>query len=374
MESIKIGILGGGQLGLMMQQACSDWHLKPSYLDPDPGACVKPYGYVVCGDFKDYNTVMAFGMDLDLISFEIENVNIEALKALESMGKQVYPQPHVLEIIQNKWRQKLFLVENGLDTADFIPWPGAKTQELSAYLPAFWKQNEGGYDGKGVLKIESENELEAIPPVPGFLERQVNIQKEIAVLISRNKKGEMAVYPLVEQVFHPGAHLVEYLQSPAILPESIGLQCINIAKKLITKLDMIGLLAVELFITPSGSILVNEMAPRPHNSGHHTIEGCQTSQFQQFWRAILNLPPGTTQMVYPYAAMVNLVGRPGYEGPPVYEGIEACLKVPGVSVHLYGKPQTRPYRKMGHATIVASTLEELHQSVSFVRNHLKVIA
>ena len=233
MKSLKIGILGGGQLGLMMQQACSDWHLNPTYLDPDPEAAAKPYAKVEEGSFRDFEEVMAFGSDKDLISIEIEDVNLEALYALEAAGKKVYPQPRVLEIIKNKWNQKTFLAENGFPTANFMAYPSQNQQDAIAFLPAYWKQNEGGYDGRGVIKIDTHNQLALIPQKPGFLEKKIELAKEIAVLVSRNAKGEVAVFPLVEQKFHPVANLVAYLQSPADVSKPIEKQCIAIATRLI---------------------------------------------------------------------------------------------------------------------------------------------
>lgn len=370
----KTGILGGGQLGLMMAQAASDWHLEPEFLDPDPHAAVKPFGHVVQGDFRDYETVMAFGRDKDLISIEIENVNIRALKDLEKQGKKVVPGTAVLEVIRNKFLQKQFLLENGFPTPPFLPFDPRKTEENLAFLPAFWKQNEGGYDGKGVQSVRSPKDIEALPSFPGFLEKTVNIGKEIAVLIARNGHRDIRIFPPVEQVFHPGANLVSYLQTPALISESIQNECIELAERLAAKLDMQGLLAVEFFVEPTGKVWVNEMAPRPHNSGHHSIEAFQTSQFQQFWRAILNLPLGSTEPIFPCSAMVNLIGEPDFTGPPVYKGLQDCLALAGVHIHLYGKSETRPFRKMGHATITAQTFEELNEKVSFVQNHFKIIS
>jgi 5-(carboxyamino)imidazole ribonucleotide synthase len=370
----RIGILGGGQLGLMMAEAASDWHLEPIFLDPDPDASVKPYANLEKGDFKDYETVMAFGEDKDLISFEIESVNLLALKDLEKSGKKVFPQPSVLEIIKNKWTQKQFLKENGFPVSDFKVFEKNEREKNEAFLPAFWKQNEGGYDGKGVQSVKNAVELQSIPAFPGFLEKKVDIEKEIAVLAARNENGETSLFPLVEQVFHPVANLVSFLKTPAEISPEQENQCREIAREILKKLNMVGLLAIEFFLDKKGNILVNELAPRPHNSGHHSIEGFQTSQFQQFWRAILNLPLGDTKPIFPYSAMVNLIGEEGNYGIPVYQGFKECLALSGVFIHLYGKAETRPFRKMGHITIVAHTLAELDQKVSFVQNHLKVIS
>ena len=370
----KIGILGAGQLGLMMVQACSDWHLQPEFLDPDPNASAKPYAKVELGNFRDYESVMKFGADKDLISFEIEDVNLQALKDLEKMGKKVFPQPRVLEIIKNKWTQKQFLKENEFPTSDFIQFDSQNPESVQFFLPAFWKQNEGGYDGKGVSSVITITDLEKLPSIPGFLEKAVEIEKEIAVIVARNEKGQIQTFPCVEMVFHPEANLVEYLQSPATISENVDVICKNLAIKLIEKLEMVGLLAVEFFLDQNGKVLVNEMAPRPHNSGHHTIEGNVCSQFQQFWRSILNFPLSETQNIHPFSAMINLIGEPDFEGAPVYQGLEDCLSISGIYPHMYGKQQTRPFRKMGHVTVVANSLADLQQKVSFVKNHLKVIA
>ncbi|HOY96438.1 MAG TPA: 5-(carboxyamino)imidazole ribonucleotide synthase [Catalimonadaceae bacterium] len=374
MKDKRIGILGGGQLGLMMAQACADWHLEPVFLEPDPEAAVLPYGKVVQGSFRDNDTVRSFGADFDVISYEIEDVNLDAIKELEAGGKQVYPQPSVLEIIKNKKRQKYFLVENGFPTSPFVDFLPSDLSLYSDFLPAFWKQDEGGYDGKGVMRVGSPSDFSRLPDSPGFLEKGVSIQKEIAVIVARNASGEVKTFPSVEMVFHPEANLVEYLQCPAQISTENNRTCEELAIQLISRLNMIGLLAVEFFIDENGQVLVNEMAPRPHNSGHHTIEANLTSQFSQYWRAILNLPLGDPRQIHPFAAMINLIGEEGYNGKPVYQGLEEVLSQSGVFVHIYGKSQTRPYRKMGHVTVVADSLADLQQKVSFVKNHLKVIA
>lgn len=373
-KDLKIGILGGGQLGLMMQQAAIDFHLDPTFLDSDPEAPVFPYGKLTTGSFRDYETVLNFGLDKDLISIEIEDVNLEALEKLEKLGKRIFPQPSVISIIKNKGRQKRFLIGKGLPTPDFLPYSKGDKIDSTHWLPAFWKQEEGGYDGKGVIRIETASELEHLPPAPGFLEKKVEVKKELAVLVSRNEQGQMATYPVVEMVFDDRVNLVSYLQSPADIASEHHQICTELAKECIESLEMVGLLAVEFFLDQNDQIWINEMAPRPHNSGHHTIEGNQCSQFQQFWRSILGLPPGNTKINRPHSAMVNLIGEPGYSGKPVYAGLEKVLELPGVYPHLYGKIATRPFRKMGHVTVVADSLADLKQKVSFVQNQLKVIA
>jgi 5-(carboxyamino)imidazole ribonucleotide synthase len=373
MKTPEIGILGGGQLGLMMAQAATNWHLEPLFLDPETKPAVFPYGLCQKGSFRDYSTVLEFGRQFGLVSFEIEDVNTQALFQLESEGIRVFPQTRVLEIIRNKGRQKAFLQENGFPTA---PWKDYRSGMPADpdFFPSFWKQEEGGYDGKGVRKIKNQSDLASLPDLPGFLEKAVSIEKELAILVARSETGEVRTFPLVEMVFHPTAHLVEYLQTPAIVDAEIESICSDIATALIKKLEMTGLLAVEFFLDVNGKVLVNELAPRPHNSGHHTIETHATSQFEQYWRAILGLPLGETRPVYAWSAMLNLVGEPDYTGPPVYEGLEKVLDMDRVWVHLYGKAETRPFRKMGHITLAADSLADLKQKVSFVQNQLKVIA
>lgn len=371
--SLNIGILGGGQLGLMMAQAASVWHLKPVFLDPDPVAPVIPFAPCLEGDFRDFETVLDFGRGKDLVSYEIEQVNFEAICELESRGVRVSPPSRVLGLIRDKSVQKQFFQSLGLPSPEWLALP-ASGKEVAGFLPAFWKQHTGGYDGRGVKQIEVPSDLEGLPDVPAFLEKKVDIAKELSVVVSRNASGETAVFPVVEMVFHPGANLVDYLISPARISPATEEKCREIALTIADGLNLEGLLAVELFQDSQGRILINEMAPRPHNSGHHSIEGNGVSQYEQFWRAILNLPPGDTALRSPWTAMVNLVGSEGYSGAPVYEGFGACLALPGVHIHLYGKKETRPFRKMGHVSVLAASLPELEQKVSFVKNNLRVRA
>jgi 5-(carboxyamino)imidazole ribonucleotide synthase len=328
---------------------------------------------VVHGNFRDYETVLNFGSDKDLISYEIEDVNLDALKFLESQGKKVYPQPKVLEIIKNKWNQKKFLVENGFPTADFMGMNQKNPEEIASFLPAFWKQNEGGYDGKGVSRVKDLEDFELLPEVPGFLEKAVEIKKELAVIVARNENGEIQTFPCVEMIFHPIANLVEYLQTPATISEEVEITCKHLAIKLAEKLDLVGLMAIEFFLDTSEKVLINEMAPRPHNSGHHTIECCFTSQFAQHLRSILNLPLGNTGLIMP-GAMLNVLGAPGYEGTAVYEGLEDVLSLSGVYVHLYGKSHTKPFRKMGHVTMLGKDLPEIKVKVEVVKNKVKCVS
>ncbi|WP_339608884.1 5-(carboxyamino)imidazole ribonucleotide synthase [uncultured Roseivirga sp.] len=374
-SNFKIGVLGGGQLGRMMIQSAIDFNFNVHVLDPDANApCKEIAASFTHGKLTDFDTVYNFGKDKDVITIEIENVNTEALKQLAKEGKKVFPQPEVIELIQNKTLQKKFYKENGIPTADFIETQSkADVAKHKDFLPFVNKLATGGYDGRGVQVIRTEEALDKAFDAPGFVEKLIPFEKEIAVIAARNEKGEVTCFPMVEMVFHPELNLVEYLFSPAIVSQSIEDKAQEIAKTLISKLNMVGLLAIEMFLTREGEILVNEVAPRTHNSGHQTIEGNETSQFEQHLRAILNLPLGSTKIVQP-AAMVNLLGEADFEGPAKYEGMENVLGQEGIHVHLYGKRITKPHRKMGHATITASNIEGLKEKVNFVKAELKIKA
>lgn len=373
-QNFKLGILGGGQLGRMLLQAGIDYNIPFSVLDPDPHAPCSSLTEFHIGKLTDYETVLKFGRQCDVITIEIENVNTAALRQLAKEGKKVYPQPEVIELIQDKRTQKIFYREYGIPTADFtLVETAEEVKRHAGFLPAVNKLGKEGYDGRGVRVLKTTDDLSQAFDAPGLLEKLVDFEKEIAVIVARNAKGEVATYPVVEMVFHPTANLVEYLFAPANLPDRVAKQADDISRKIIHELDMTGLLAVEMFVTKSGEVLVNEIAPRPHNSGHHTIEANVTSQYEQHLRAILNLPLGDTAMVMP-GGMVNLLGEPGYSGAAKYEGFEKVLSIPGVHVHLYGKKFTAPFRKMGHVTIVDADLERLKKKVDFVKQTLKVIA
>lgn len=370
---LKIGILGGGQLGRMLIQAGIDLNLKFSALDPDPNAPCAGLSNFQQGKLTDYSTVMDFGAQCDLITIEIENVNTRALKDLCKQGKQVYPQPEVIELIQDKRKQKNFYKENGIPTADYILVENKEQVSQHAYfLPAVNKLGKEGYDGRGVQILRNENDLEKAFDAPGFLEKLVSFDKEIAVIVARNAFGEVKTFPAVEMVFHPEQNLVEYLYSPATISTMLAEKAEAIAVKVIESLNMTGLLAVEMFVVDN-EVLVNEIAPRPHNSGHQTIEGNITSQYDQHLRAILGLPLGDTEIKIP-SAMINLLGEPGFTGPAQYEGLKLVLAMEGVHVHLYGKALTKPFRKMGHVTVVDHNRNRLMEKAKFVKHTLKVKA
>jgi len=373
-QNFKLGILGGGQLGRMLIQSGIDFNIPFSVLDPDahaPCAAITEFHH---GKLTDYETVMKFGSLCDIITIEIENVNTAALKELVKQGKKVFPQPEVIELIQDKRTQKIFYQNCGIPTAAFVLTENAHDVEKhAAMLPAVNKLGREGYDGRGVQILRSSRDLSKAFDAPGLLEKLVDFEKEISVIVARNERGEVKTFPAVEMVFHPEHNLVEYLFAPADLPESILTEADRIAKQVIHELNMIGLLAVEMFVTKDGQVLVNEIAPRPHNSGHQTIEANSTSQYEQHLRSILNLPLGDTTLLLP-SAMVNLLGEPDYTGPAKYQGFAEVVKLPGVHVHLYGKKFTKPYRKMGHVTIVDEDIARLKKKANFVKETLKVIA
>lgn len=374
-QNFKLGVLGGGQLGRMMIQAAIDLDIYIKILDPDAHApCAKLAHEFVHGSFLDYQTVIDFGQDCDTITIEIENVNLEALEALEAQGKKVFPQPKVLRIIQDKRIQKQFYQDNGIPTAPFVltdTIDDIKANE--AFLPAFNKLGKGGYDGKGVQKITSSADFDKAFTAPSLLEKAIDFDKELAIIVARNASGEISTFPMVEMAFHPTANLVEFLFSPTTCAANIEENAKKIAVDIAQKLDIVGLLAVEMFLTKNGEILVNEIAPRTHNSGHHTIKANYTSQFEQHLRSVLGMPLGITDALMP-AAMVNVLGEVGYEGDAVYQGMDTLLAQKGIFPFLYGKKTTKPFRKMGHVTILAENLDLLRDKANFVKENLKVIS
>lgn len=374
-QELQIGVLGGGQLGRMMIQSAINLNLQISVMDPDKNApCKHLVKKFTHGVLTDFDAVYDFGKDKDLITIEIENVNIEALKQLEKEGKLVYPQPHVIELIQDKGQQKMFYQRNNIPSPDFFLVENkSQISKYADYFPFFQKMRRGGYDGKGVTKLVSPHHLDKAFDVPSVLERLVDFDKELSVVVARSVSGEIKCFPVVECEFNPEANLVEFLFSPANIKKTVEKEALRIAADLAEKMGIVGLLAVELFLTKDGKVLVNEVAPRPHNSGHHTIEANVTSQFEQHLRAILNLPLGDTAIVKA-GVMVNLLGDFGYEGTAVYEGLEDVLKFSGVYVHLYGKQQTKPFRKMGHVTIVDDDIVKAKQKAKMVKNTLRIIA
>ncbi|MEK6475960.1 5-(carboxyamino)imidazole ribonucleotide synthase [Catalinimonas sp. 4WD22] len=374
-QNFKLGVLGGGQLGRMLIQSAIDFNLDVWILDPDENApCKNIATKFTQGSLTDFDTVYNFGKACDLVTIEIENVNTQALKKLQEEGIKVYPEPHIIELIQDKREQKTFYQENDIPTADFVLTENKEdVRKYITMLPAVHKLGKEGYDGRGVQKITTSQELDKAFEAPGLLEKLIDFEKELAVIVARNEKGEMKTFPVVELVFHPEHNLVEYLFAPANISEQIATDADALAKEVIEKLDMTGLLAVEMFLTKEGKLLVNEIAPRTHNSGHHSIEANVTSQFEQHLRAILNMPLGSTATKVP-AAMVNLLGEDGFTGLAKLEGLEETLAVEGVKVHLYGKKLTKPFRKMGHITIIDQDVRVLKNKVEQVKHSLKIKA
>lgn len=375
----KVGILGGGQLGKMLLYNTRKFDIYTCVLDPNPEApCKIACNEFFVGDLMDFDTVFEFGKKVDTLTIEIENVNVDALSALEKEGVKVYPSAETLATIQNKAKQKLFYVDHGLPTADFKRY--AYIDELKRAikhnvqpLPFVWKSAQFGYDGKGVKIVRTITDLGELPNVECIAETLVPFKKELAVTVARTPDGEVKAYPVVEMEFHPEANQVEYVLCPARISENITKKAELVALRTAAAFHHVGLLAVELFLTENDKILINEVAPRPHNSGHQTIEASYTSQFEQHLRAVLNLPLGETENKVS-GVMVNLVGAEGYRGLVVYENIEKILKLNGVTPHIYGKKETRPFRKMGHVTIVHPEINEARAIAQQVKETIKVIS
>ena len=375
----KLGILGGGQLGKMMLYNTRKFDINTSVLDPNNEAPSRlACNHFVQGDLMDFETVFNFGKKVDTLTIEIENVNVEALKALEKEGVKVYPDSNTLATIQNKAEQKRFYIKHQLPTAAFKAYNNKSTLEKAVSenvqsLPFVWKSARFGYDGNGVKIIRKHSDLDQLPNGECIAEDLIPFKNELAVIVARNPKGEIKSYPVVEMEFHPEANQVEYVLCPARIPESVAKKATDVALKTAAAFQHVGLLAVEMFLTQNDDILINEVAPRPHNSGHQTIEASQTSQFEQHLRAILNLPLGSTKNKA-CGVMVNLVGAEGHQGAVVYKNIEAIMALEGVTPHIYGKKMTRPFRKMGHVTIVNSSIEKAREIAQKVKESIKVIS
>ena len=373
-EDMRIGLLGGGQLGRMLLQEAIDLNIHLHCLDPDKNApCAKIAHSFTIGSLTDYETVINFGKDKHLISVEIENVNVEALKELEKSGVKVFPQPHILELIQDKGLQKQFYQEHQIPTAPYVLIENKLELVEKATFPIVHKLRKGGYDGRGVNILKNQKDAENSFDSPSILEEKIPFVKELSVIVARNEKGQTKTFPAVECEFNPEANLVEFLFAPAEISSEIEKQAADLAIDVIEKLGMVGLLAVEFFLDENGNLLVNEIAPRPHNSGHHTIECNVTSQFAQHLRAILNLPLGSTEILQA-GAMINLLGEKGFEGKAVYDGLDLAIEIEGVYPHIYGKETTKPCRKMGHVTITDLTIEKVKAKAKKVQGLIKVIS
>jgi 5-(carboxyamino)imidazole ribonucleotide synthase len=378
-SNFKLGILGGGQLGKMLLNDTRKFDIYTSVLDSSNEApCKIASNEFHVGDLMDFEAVYNFGKQVDILTIEIENVNVDALEALEKEGIKVYPSSNTLKTIQNKATQKLFYVDNKLPTAPFSRF--AYTSEIKKAinhggieLPFVWKCAQFGYDGTGVKIVKSIKDLDGLPNVECIAETLVPFKNELAVIVARNASGETKSFPVVEMEFHPEANQVEYVICPARISDDMAKKAIEVALNTSKAFNHVGLLAVEMFQTQNDEILINEVAPRPHNSGHQTIEASYTSQFEQHLRAILDLPLGRTDSKVG-GVMVNLVGAEGFSGNVVYKNIEAIMSLDGVTPHIYGKKQTRPFRKMGHVTIVNENLNEARRIAEEVKKTIKVIS
>nr|WP_314786035.1 5-(carboxyamino)imidazole ribonucleotide synthase [uncultured Capnocytophaga sp.] len=378
-SDFTLGILGGGQLGKMLLTETRKFDITTKVLDPSPDApCRIACNTFVQGNLTDFNTVYNFGKDVEVLTIEIENVNVEALEKLQTEGVKVYPSPQTIKNIQNKASQKQFYASHGIPTAPFQVFQNTEglkkaINEQQLTLPFVWKSARFGYDGNGVKIVRQLTDLNLLPNDQCIAESLVPFKKELAVIVARNAKGQVCTYPVVEMEFHPEANQVEYVLCPARIEEAVAQKARTIAIQVAQAFEVVGLLAVELFQTKNDEILVNEVAPRPHNSGHYSIEAAYTNQFEQHLRAILNLPLGSTESKVA-GVMVNLVGAEGYQGKVVYENIEQIMAMEGVTPHIYGKKETRPFRKMGHVTIVNPNINKARQIAEQVKNTIRVIA
>jgi 5-(carboxyamino)imidazole ribonucleotide synthase len=375
-SDLKLGIIAGGQLGKMLIQEASKWGIHSYILDEcETAPAVSIATVFIKGNYKEFEPVYQFGKMVDILTFEVENVNIEALKKLKSEGFKIYPDPFVIEIVQDKGLQKLFYRKNDISTVPFKLFEGIngikkalKSNEIK--IPFVQKLRRGGYDGRGIVIINSEKELNQLLVGASLIEEKANIYKEISVIAARNANGEIKCYPVVEMIFNSNANLLDSLICPSDILKEQADDAIKIATRIIESLDMAGILAVEFFIDNNGKLFVNELAPRPHNSGHHTIESIMTSQFEQHLRAILNLPLGSTELKMS-SVMINITGDKDLSEVINYRGLTRIMEIDGVKIHLYGKKTVRPHRKMGHITILANNLELALRNLQKVKHILK---
>lgn len=371
----KIGILGGGQLGRMLLQAGANYPVETFVLENDD-KCPAAHlcHHFTRGDIKNFDDVYRFGKGLDALTIEIESVNEDALENLEREGVKIYPKPSVIRTIRNKILQKQFYKQNEIPTSEFIVTQTLdELKEHIGYLPAVHKIGIGGYDGRGVQVIKTSDDIEKGFEAPSVLEKMVTISKEIAQIVAINEKGETALYPPVDMIFNPDLNLLDYQVSPADLPEKIIWKIEAVSLAVVKALKSPGIFAIELFVDDTGNVYVNETAPRVHNSGHHTIEANFSSQFDMLWRIMLDYPLGNTDHIIP-SAIVNLLGAEGYTGDAYYEGLEEVLQIENAFVHIYGKQQTKPGRKMGHVTILSKEKQELIHQANRIKNTLKIIS
>ena len=376
-SDFKLGILGGGQLGKMLLQVTSRLSIKTNILDPsEDSPCKNLCNEFEIGNLMDFDSVYQFGKKCDLVTFEIEHVNTEALEKLESEGTKVYPSSKTLKIIQNKNLQKQFFIDNNIPTSDFWYFKSPKDFKNSFHknqisFPCVWKKTKFGYDGYGVEIIKSIKQIDNLPNEEFIIEEFIPFEKELATTIVRNNSGDIQIFPLVQMDFNKESNQVEYVVCPAQVNREIKDLANALAMKVSKSFKHVGLLAIEMFLTKDNKILINEVAPRPHNSAHYSIEACENSQFQQHINSILDLKLGSCESNN-NAIMVNLVGEKGYSGPVIYQGIEKAMEQSNVSVHIYGKSNTKPNRKMGHITVTDENLKNGLKKAKSIKNLIKV--
>jgi 5-(carboxyamino)imidazole ribonucleotide synthase len=370
----RIGLIGGGQLGRMLVKAAKRLGCTCAVLDPLHGSPAgQVAGHQIVGDYSDPAALRELAESCDLLTFELEEVDTEPLIALEAEGHRIFPRPALLATIQDKYRQKVFLRDAGIPTSEFVDMPEPEAAAFAAFrYPLVQKARRGGYDGRGVVVMADADAFAAHLPVPSYVERFVEADKELAVLVARNVSGECRVYPTVEMRFHAQDNVLDFLLAPASVPAEVAQRAEALAVRTVEAMEGVGVFGIEMFLTRDGELLVNEVAPRTHNSGHHTIEACVTDQFEQHLRAILDLPLGDTRQLTP-ATMVNLLGEPGYGGRPVIAGLAAVLAIPGVCVHIYGKAVTKPGRKMGHVTVIDDSVEAACEKAGRVKSLIRIL-
>lgn len=370
-SNLKLGIIGGGQLGKIMSQKAKKMGFHVTILDPTfncPAAQVSDKH--IMGGFHDSEKLEQLVQETDVTTFELEHVDTSILKELYDHGHKIYPSPYTIELIQNKYEQKKLLDEKG------IPVPRYKNvendEDLASFgFPVIQKAKMGGYDGKGVQMLKTEADISKRLPTESFIEELVDIDKELAVIVARNIEGETKCYPVVEMLFDERVNICDSVMAPANISKEVEAKCVEVSIQSVEALEGVGIFAVELFLTKQGEVLVNEIAPRAHNSGHYTVEACATSQFEQIIRAVTNLPLGSTKLISP-AVMINLLGEEGYEGEPFIDGIHDALEIPELSYHLYGKSFTKPFRKMGHITVLDDDINKALEKAMKAKDILKV--
>lgn len=369
----RIGLIGGGQLGRMMVKAAKRLGCTCVVLDPVPGSPAEQIAVQIVGDYSDPAMLRELAEACDVLTFELEDIETETLARLEQEGHRIYPRPELLAIIQDKYRQKQFLRDAGIPTSEFIDMPEPDAEAFAAFgYPLVQKARRGGYDGRGVAVMKDAQAFASHLPVPGYVERFVEAEKELAVIVARDAAGECRAYPAVEMRFHAQGNVLDFLVAPAQVAPDIALRAEQLAMRTVEAMQGVGVFGIELFLTAADELLVNEVAPRTHNSGHHTIEVCVTDQFEQHLRAILGLPLGETRQLSP-ATMVNLLGEPGYQGRPVIAGLAAVLAIPGVCVHVYGKAVTKPGRKMGHVTVIDESIAGSCDKARQVKKMIRIL-